>query len=121
PPPETPVDEPAKPLAEKKDPPKEEPGKAPEKTPDMPAEAEKEPEPDEPEAKPLVAKEVRGRVKIASRPPGAKVLLDGEEIGVTETRLLDFELGPVELVLKREGYRDYVHRGVVKEGTQIVN
>lgn len=121
PPVETPVDEPAKPIGEKKDPPKDEPEKTPEKTPDMPAEAEKEPEPDEPKAKPLVAQEVRGQVKIASHPPGAKVFRDGKEIGVTETRLLDFELGPVELVLKREGYRDSVHRLEVKEGTQIVN
>lgn len=73
------------------------------------------------ESKPLVAKEVRGQLKITSDPPGARVYRDGVEIGVTETRLLDFELGKVELLLKREGYRDSVQVVEVKEGTQIVH
>lgn len=71
--------------------------------------------------KPLTAEIVRGQVKITSQPPAATVYLDGKEIGVTETRLLDLEVGPVELVLKREGYHDHVFRGEVKEGTQVVS
>jgi len=71
--------------------------------------------------KPLTAEIVRGQVKITSQPPAATVYLDGKEIGVTETRLLDLAVGPVELVLKREGYHDHVFRGEIKEGTQIVS
>lgn len=73
------------------------------------------------EPKPLTAEIVRGQVKITSQPPAATVYLDGKEIGVTETRLLDLAVGPVELVLKREGYHDHVFRGEIKEGTQIVS
>ncbi len=122
-----PQDEPAKPIEEKPAPPQNEaePERAvAEKTPELLAAAGQEASDaensDEPEAMPIVAKEVKGQLKITSHPPGARVFRDGKEIGVTETRLLDFELGPVELVLKREGYRDYVHRLEVKEGAQIV-
>ncbi len=71
--------------------------------------------------KPLTAKIVEGQLKISSQPPTARVFHDGREIGVTETRVLDFPVGPVELVLKREGYHDYVYKGEVKEGVQVVS
>ena len=71
--------------------------------------------------KPLTAEIVQGQLKISSQPPTAKVYHEGREIGVTETRLLDFPVGPVELILKREGYRDYVYQGDVKEGAQVVS
>jgi eukaryotic-like serine/threonine-protein kinase len=71
--------------------------------------------------KPLTAELVQGQLKISSQPPTAKVFHEGREIGVTETRLLDFPVGPVELVLKREGYHDYVYQGEVKEGAQVVS
>lgn len=74
----------------------------------------------EKETKPLTAEIVEGQLKISSQPPAARVFHEGREIGVTETRLLDFPVGPVELVLKREGYHDYVFQGEVKEGTQVV-
>ena len=71
--------------------------------------------------KPLKAEVVRGQVKITSVPPAASVYLDGKEVGITETRLLEFEVGPIELVLRRSGYRDFVYRGEVKEGVQIID
>jgi serine/threonine protein kinase len=71
--------------------------------------------------KPLTAELVQGQLKISSQPPTAKVFHEGREIGVTETRLLDFPVGPIELVLKREGYHDYVYQGEVKEGAQVVS
>lgn len=131
-----PVKEPQKPAADAPD--------SPAKTPEKSSETESAKEPakaPEPEkaapmlvatevadggggtggTKPLTAEIVRGQVKIASQPPAATVYLDGKEIGVTETRLLDLEVGPVELVLKREGYHDHVFRGEVKEGTQVVS
>ncbi len=74
-----------------------------------------------PGPKPIVVEVVRGQVKITSQPPAAKVFHEGREIGVTETRPLEFEVGPIELVLKREGFRDYVYRGEVREGVQIVS
>lgn len=63
---------------------------------------------------------VQGQVKVMSHPPAARVYHEGREIGLTETRLLDFPVGPVELVLKREGYRDFVHRGEIREGAQVI-
>jgi serine/threonine protein kinase len=78
------------------------------------------PEPRPSESLPIVVEVVRGQVKVTSDPPAARVFHEGRELGVTETRLLEFEVGPVELVLKREGYRDYVHVGEVREGTQVV-
>ncbi|MAS94220.1 MAG: hypothetical protein CMO55_13570 [Verrucomicrobiales bacterium] len=62
-----------------------------------------------------------GQVKIMSQPSGARVWLDGEEIGITETRLLEFEPGPIEFVLKLDGYHDYEYSGTVNEGVQVVN
>lgn len=71
--------------------------------------------------KPLTAELVQGQLKISSQPPTAKVFHEGREIGVTETRLLDFPVGPIELVLKREGYHDYLYQGEVKQGAQVVS
>lgn len=62
-----------------------------------------------------------GQVKVMSEPPAARVFYEGREVGVTETRPLEFPLGPVELTLKREGYRDFVHRVEVRAGTQVVS
>ncbi len=99
--------------------------------------AEKKPEPvratevkeDEakpaPEKMPLVADPVenaakQGKVKVTSVPAAASVFQGDKLLGVTETKLFDFDLGPIELVLKREGYRDTVLKGEVKEGTQVL-
>ncbi len=100
--------------------PKPEPKQKPEPAP--PAKTEPaEPEPEKPPGPALTAQVVQGRLKITSQPPAAAVFYEGEEIGTTETRPLEFAVGPVELVLKREGYHDYVYRGEVKEGTRVVN
>ena len=69
----------------------------------------------------LTAEIVRGQLKISSQPSTATVFYEGREVGVTETRLLEFPVGPVELVLKREGYHDYLFKGEVKEGVQVVS
>ncbi|HRQ89660.1 MAG TPA: SUMF1/EgtB/PvdO family nonheme iron enzyme, partial [Bacteroidia bacterium] len=72
-------------------------------------------------ANPLENQVKQGQVKLTSHPTAATVLLGDREIGVTETKLLDLDVGPVELVFRREGYRDFVYRGEVKEGTQVVS
>lgn len=131
PPPETSPEPPVK-VAETKpeDPDKPAKEKAKEPEPAKGKEAEPKPEPipatvvkeePEPMKTPLVANPVKGRVKVTSQPAAASVFHDGKLLGVTETKLLDFEPGPVELVLKREGYRDTVLRGEVKEGTQVLS
>lgn len=71
--------------------------------------------------KPLKAEVVLGQVKVTSEPPAATVYRDGKEVGITETRLLEFEVGPIELTLRRQGFRDFVYRGEVKEGVQIID
>ncbi len=135
--PEEKADDPAPPEPPETQPGSEAPGDAPaERTPEPPGDGDTsappapEPSPPDPaeepetpaaDGKPILAEIVRGRVKITSHPSAARVYLDGEEIGVTETKLLDLEVGPVELVLRRDGYRDYRHEGEVREGTQVVN
>lgn len=71
-------------------------------------------------ADPLENPEKQGKVKITSNPAAASVFHQDQLLGVTETKLLDFDLGPIELVLKREGYRDTVLKGEIKEGTQVL-
>lgn len=97
-------------------------GDGPEK-PDPGAEevAEKSKEESGESSKPLVAEVVVGHLKITSQPQAATVFHEGKEIGVTETKPMEFPVGAVELVLKREGFRDYHYRGVVRQGTAVVN
>jgi eukaryotic-like serine/threonine-protein kinase len=63
----------------------------------------------------------QGRVKIMSQPPAATVVFEGAEIGITETKLIEFNVGPIELTLKRPGFHDAVYRGEVREGTQVIS
>ncbi len=67
-----------------------------------------------------VAGVVSGELKITSRPSGASVWWDGDEIGRTETPPIEFPIGPVELIFKHPDFRDTVFRGAVKEGFQQV-
>jgi eukaryotic-like serine/threonine-protein kinase len=60
------------------------------------------------------------RVKIMSRPSVATVFYQGKEIGITETALLEFPIGPIELTLKREGFHDFVYRGEIAAGKTSV-
>lgn len=62
----------------------------------------------------------QGQVKIMSQPGAASVWSGGEEIGITGDKLFDFNVGPVEITLKRDGYHDYVFRGEIREGTQVI-
>lgn len=63
----------------------------------------------------------QGQVKIMSQPPAATVIFEGTEIGITETKLIEFNVGPLELTLKHPGYHDAVYRGEVREGTQVID
>jgi len=56
------------------------------------------------------------QVKLMSRPSAATVIYQGKEIGLTETRLLEFPIGPLELTLRRDGFHDFVYRGEIVEG-----
>lgn len=47
---------------------------------------------------------VHRRLTITSNPPGARVLLDGEEIGETPTAVDFTHYGTRELVLQKDGY-----------------
>lgn len=80
-----------------------------------------ETETEEPDKPMLVAEKVTGQVKIMSQPSGARVWMDGKEIGITETRLLKFDTGPIEFDLKLDGYHDYHYSGQVEEGVQVLN
>ncbi len=71
-------------------------------------------------ANPLENQITQGQVKIMSQPGAASVWSGGEEIGITGDKLLDINVGPVEITLKREGYQDYVYRGEIREGTQVI-
>lgn len=62
------------------------------------------------------------QVKIMSRPSAATVLYQGKEIGLTETRLLEFPVGPIELTLRREGFHDLLYRGEIVDGkTRVID
>lgn len=89
-------------------------------TPD-PATTPDPPGPDDPK-KPdvIIANVVSGELKITSRPSGASVWSDGEEIGRTETPPIEFPVGPIELIFKHPEFRDTVYRGEVEEGFQEV-
>lgn len=56
------------------------------------------------------------QVKIMSRPSGATVIYQAKEIGITETRLLDFPVGPLEFTLRREGFHDFVYKDEIAGG-----
>jgi len=68
----------------------------------------------------LVANVVTGEVKVSSRPSGASVWLEDEEIGRTETPPLELPVGPVELVFRHPDYLDTVYRGEIEEGFQQI-
>ena len=85
-----------------------------------------EPTDPEEETKPIIAEVVEpakqtGQVKVMSDPSGATLWIDGEEVGLTETRLMEFETGPIELTLRKQGYHDREFRGEIREGTQVIN
>ncbi|MEX2580330.1 MAG: bifunctional serine/threonine-protein kinase/formylglycine-generating enzyme family protein [Verrucomicrobiales bacterium] len=68
----------------------------------------------------LVADPVpQGKVRIISDPSGASVWVDGEEIGITETKLIEFDAGPIEITLKHPGYHDWHYSGKVEEGLGV--
>lgn len=71
------------------------------------------------EKPPIVADPI-ARVKIMSRPSAATVIYGGKEIGITETRLLEFPIGPIELTLSREGFHDFLYRGEIVDGKTSV-
>ncbi len=73
----------------------------------------------EKEKPPLVADPLDkqlAQVKIMSHPSGATVIYQGKEIGVTETRLLDFPIGPLTFTLRREGFHDLVYEDEIAGG-----
>ena len=67
----------------------------------------------------VVAEKVAGQIKLMSRPSGATVWVDGEEVGITP-RPLVLPVGAVEIVLKFPGYHDLVYQTMVKEGFVVV-
>jgi serine/threonine protein kinase/formylglycine-generating enzyme required for sulfatase activity len=62
----------------------------------------------------------KGSVKIASAPGGAKVYLDGKEIGRVPVLLEDLEPGPVQYEVRLPGYQPYTVKGEVKPGEQML-
>lgn len=54
-----------------------------------------------------------GSVTVTSNPAGARILLDGQEAGVTPQTIADLPLGMHMLVLKMEGYQDYTEQILV--------
>lgn len=77
-------------------------------------------ESDKEKEKPALVADPIARVKIMSRPSTATVFYEGKEIGITETRLLEFPIGPIELTLKREGFHDFLYRGEIVAGKTSV-
>lgn len=73
------------------------------------------------DSNPVKAEPVKqGEVKFESQPGGATVYVDGEEVGLTETRLINFEVGTIDVVLKKDGYHDWEQEWKVKEGFQMI-
>lgn len=70
--------------------------------------------------KPAIVADPIARVKIMSRPSAATVIYGGKEIGITETRLLEFPIGSIELTLRREGFHDFLYRGEIVDGKTSV-
>lgn len=73
-------------------------------------------EPDKPPAM-LKAEVVQGHLQITSQPAQARVYYEGKDIGATDGAPFEFPVGPVELVIKQSGYRDFQYTGEVGEGT----
>ena len=48
-----------------------------------------------------------GELQINSEPPGATVVMAGEEVGVTPLLLAEVEIGTQQITLRREGYKDF--------------
>ncbi|MDF1739903.1 MAG: SUMF1/EgtB/PvdO family nonheme iron enzyme [Verrucomicrobiales bacterium] len=71
-------------------------------------------------ATPVEEEVAQGQVKIMSQPSNASVFINGKDFGRTETRLFDLDVGPVEVVVKKEGYLDWKDTWDVKEGFQMI-
>ncbi|MCI0694511.1 PEGA domain-containing protein [candidate division KSB1 bacterium] len=59
------------------------------------------------EKKPVVEAPRVGAIQISSDPTGAAIFLNGQSRGITPLTLPDLALGDYEVVLKKEGHKDY--------------
>ncbi|MBQ9641700.1 MAG: SUMF1/EgtB/PvdO family nonheme iron enzyme [Bacteroidaceae bacterium] len=59
---------------------------------------------------------ITGFVSVNSTPLGAKILIDGQEVGKSPMNVNDVLIGSHQVTLKADGYKDYTTSVVVKEG-----
>ena len=59
---------------------------------------------------------ITGFVSVMTNPSGAKILIDGQEVGKSPMNVNDVLIGSHQVTLKAEGYKDYTATVVVKEG-----
>ncbi|MBQ9363487.1 MAG: SUMF1/EgtB/PvdO family nonheme iron enzyme, partial [Bacteroidaceae bacterium] len=59
---------------------------------------------------------ITGFVSVMSNPAGAKILIDGQEVGVSPKNVPDVLIGSRKVTIKADGYKDYTETVVVKEG-----
>ncbi|MBQ9363483.1 MAG: SUMF1/EgtB/PvdO family nonheme iron enzyme [Bacteroidaceae bacterium] len=59
---------------------------------------------------------ITGFISVNSTPLGAKILIDGQEVGASPKNVPDVLIGSRKVTLKAEGYRDYTTTVIVKEG-----
>ena len=65
------------------------------------------------------AADLQGSVEITSNPKGAKVLLDGKEIGQTPMTLEHLWTGKTVITLSLDGYMDFVATPEIKGGKSV--
>ncbi|MBQ9641111.1 MAG: SUMF1/EgtB/PvdO family nonheme iron enzyme [Bacteroidaceae bacterium] len=59
---------------------------------------------------------ITGFVSVMTNPAGAKILIDGQDVGKSPMNVNDVLIGSHQVTLKAEGYKDYTATVVVKEG-----
>ena len=60
-----------------------------------------------------------GAVRVESRPPGARVVIDGREVGTTPTVVSDVAAGTRSLRIELDGYRPWVTSVDVPASDQV--
>jgi|GEM_PF-1875912 TolB-like protein len=62
-----------------------------------------------------------GKIKIYSKPSGAKIIVDGELVGYTPSQLNNIEIGEHSFIISKTGYNDYATNMQVTKTSNIIN
>ena len=57
-----------------------------------------------------------GQLEVATEPPGARVLLDGQELGMTPVRKEGLATGEHEIQVEQQGLQAFTRKVVIRQG-----